>query len=122
MYDRKEKVHLNSKEDLQKLKNLLRISAAGNIYVSQQMYELTLQFLTDYARENGISVKRITPNGNRTIACTCMALGLGGSFGAMFGFWGMIVLGIAGALAGNALSHYTVTIHDKDDGSAVLIL
>lgn len=108
--------------DIGKLIGMIRLAAKGDISIAVELLDEVLARLSRFARENGISIKIVTPTGEHVMvftACGAIAGAAGGFIvgalpGALFG-------AVAGAAAGYFAAHATLVMDRPGNGGQVML-
>lgn len=107
--------------DITKLIGALKLMVKGEFVVSKELLDQVINKLRQFAREKGVTIKVISPSGERILIVTSIGAVLGSLVGLYFGGAPGAFLGaVVGGGVGFSLTHITLVMSTLDCGDVHL--
>jgi hypothetical protein len=109
--------------DINKLLAFLRAGAQVIFNVKEELRELVIQHLKEFARSHRISIHYVTPSNERVVICAMAGTLVGAGAGAMLaGIPGALIGAGAGLALGYACAHLSVSVRPRADGESGFVV
>lgn len=109
--------HIARAADINKLLAYLRAGARTAFTVNEELRELVIERLKEFARSHRISIHYITPSKERVVICSAAGTMVGAGAGTAFaGIPGALIGAGLGLALGYACAHMSVSVRPRDDG------
>ena len=116
------KFKIDDVRDIAKLIGALRLMSKGEFKVSKEMLEEVLARLHRFAIERGITIKIISPSGERIIEFTAKGIIVGAALGFYLGqLPGALIGAVIGGVAGYCASHMILVMENTNGADHVVI-
>ena len=116
------KFNIEDVRDIAKLLGAIRVMARGEFKVSKDLLDEVLARLCRVAKERGITIKIVSPSGERIVEFTAYGIIVGAVMGFYFGqLPGAFIGAVVGGVAGYCTAHTTLIMDHSDDADHVVV-
>lgn len=108
--------------DIAKLMGGLKLAVSGEFKISKKVLEDVLVRVHEFAKENGVSIKIISPTGEKILEFTGAGIILGSIIGGYLGgIPGALGGAVVGAISGFVAAHITLTMSSTGSSEYVVL-
>lgn len=116
-------LHIARAADINRLLAHLRGGSPAVFNVKEELRDLVIERLKEFARSHRISIHYITPNNERVVICSAAGVLVGmGAGAALAGVPGALIGVGAGLAVGYACAHMNVSVHPRADGESGFVV